>query len=115
MPMETRSDNRMRLIPLCLLLLILMIACGSKDQFIGTYKADAKDSPKQAEIILELKADGAGIWRVGDEEVPFSWYVKGGELRVNTRGGGVIVGASENDTIRITLPGSETLSFKKFQ
>jgi len=71
--------------------------------------------PKQAETILELKANGNGIWRVGDEEVPFSWYIKGGGLRVNTRAGGVMVGTIKHDAIHITLPGSKTLSFKKIQ
>ncbi len=87
MPMESRFNNRMRLLPLCLLL-ILMLSCGPKDQFIGTYKAEVKDSPKQAETVLELKADGDGIW---------------------------IVGSIENAAIRITLPGSKTLSFKKIE
>ncbi len=114
MPMQSRPDNRMRLLPLCLLL-ILMISCGSKDQFIGAYQAQVKDSPKQAETVLELKGDGDGIWRVGDEEVSFSWYIKGGELRINTKAGGVIVGAIENDAIHMTLPGSKTMSFKKIQ
>jgi hypothetical protein len=114
MPMESRSNNGMRLLPLYLLL-ILMISCGSKDQFMGTYKAEVKDSSKQAETVMELKANGDGIWRVGNEEVPFSWYIKGGEVRVNTKGGGVIVGSIENDAIHITLPDSRTLSFKKTQ
>ena len=114
MPTASNFFNRMRLLPLCLLL-ILIISCGSKDQLIGAYKAEGMDSPKQAETVLELKADGEGIWRVGDEEVPFSWYIKGGELRVNTKGGGVIVGSIENDAIHITLPGPKTLSFKKIQ
>jgi hypothetical protein len=112
MPMESRSKNRTRLFPLCLLL-ITMFSCGSNDPFIGSYKAEVKDSPRQAETVLELKAHGDGIWRVGDEEVPFSWYIKGRELRVNTRAGGVIVGTIENGSIHITLPGSKTLSFKK--
>ena len=93
MPTKSSSDNRMRLLPLCLLL-ILILSCGSKDRFIGVYQAELKDSPKQTETVLELKADGDGVWRVGDDEVPFSWYIKGGELRVNTKGGGVIVGAT---------------------
>jgi hypothetical protein len=114
MPMESRFHDRMRLLPLCLLV-ILMISCGSKDQFIGTYKAEVKDLPKQAETVLELKADGDGSWRVGDEEVPFSWYIKGGELRVNTKGGGVMVGTINKGIIHITLPGSKTLYFKKIQ
>jgi hypothetical protein len=114
MPMQSRSNNRMRLLPLCLLL-ILMISCGSNDRFIGCYKAAVKDSPRQAETVLEVKANGDGIWRVGDEEVPFSWYIKGSELRVNTKAGGVIVGTIENDAIHITLPDSRTLFFKKIQ
>jgi len=104
----------MRLLPLCLLL-ILMVSCGSNEQFIGTYKAEVKDSPKQAETVLEVKANGDGIWRVGDAEVPFSWYIKGSELRVNTKGGGVIVGTIENDAVHIIFPDSKTLSFKKIQ
>ena len=114
MPMQLRSSNRVRLLPLCLLL-ILMVSCGSNEQFIGTYKAEVNDSQKQAATVLEVKANGAGIWRAGDEEVPFSWYIKGGEFRVNTKGGGVIVGAIENDVIHITFPDSKTLSFKKTQ
>jgi hypothetical protein len=114
MPMKPRPNNRMRLLPLWLLL-FLIISCGAKDQFIGAYQAEVKDSPKRVETVLELKANGDGVWRVGDEEVPFSWYIKDGELRVNTQGGGVIVGAIENDAIHITLPDSKTLSFKKMQ
>ncbi len=114
MLMDSRFSNRMRLLPLCLLL-VLVISCGSKDQIIGIYKAEVKDSPKLAETVLEVKANGDGIWRAGDEEVLFSWYIKGAELRVNTKGGGVIVGTIENDAIHISLPGSKTLSFKKIQ
>lgn len=87
--MLIRSEQaiRLRLSLLCLLLL-LILSCGSKDQYIGTYQADPDDSHKPAEIVMELKANGAGIWRVNDDEVPFAWYIKGGELRVNTKGGG---------------------------
>ena len=112
--MESRSNDRVRLLPLCLLL-ILIVSCGSNEQFIGTYKAEVTGSPKQSETVLEVKANGAGIWRVGDAEVPFSWYIKSGEFRINTRGGGVIVGAIEDHVIHITFPDSKILSFKKIQ
>ncbi len=114
MPTQLKSNYRIWLLPLCLLL-ILMVSCGSNDRFIGTYKAEVKDSQKQAETVLEVKVNGDGIWRVGDVEVPFSWDIKGGEFRVNTKGGGVIVGTIENDVIHITFPDSKTLSFKKIQ
>ncbi len=108
------SQNRIWLLLLCLLL-VLLFSCESKDKYAGVYKAEAKDVPKQAQTTVELKANGDGLWRVGDEEVSFSWDIKGGELRVNTKGGGVIVGKIEKDTIQMTLPNMKTLNFKKTQ
>lgn len=102
----------LRLSLLCLLLLVI-VSCGSKDQYIGTYQAEPGDSQKQAEIVMELKANGVGIWRVNDEEVPFAWYIKDGELRVNTKGGGVIIGTMEKGAIQISLPGTQIMTFKK--
>lgn len=99
-------------------LLMLLLSCESKEKYVGTYKAEGQKPGK--EIILELKENGDGLWRVSSDEVagtfvevPFAWYIKRGDLRVNTRAGGVIVGKIEKDTIQITLPGSETLIFRK--
>lgn len=114
MTRKSRYQGQGWLLGLCLVV-ILLFGCESKDRYVGVYKAQAQDSPKQAEIIVELKANGDGLWRVGSEEVTFTWYIKRGELRVNTKGGGVIVGKIDKDTIQITLPGSKTMSFKKVQ
>jgi hypothetical protein len=98
-----------------LVLLILLLSCESKDEYVGLYKAEG-----QREIILELKENGDGLWKVGSDkakgtfvEVPFAWYIKRGDLRMNTKAGGVIVGKIDKDTIRITLPGSKILTFRK--
>ncbi len=114
--MLTKScyQTRVWLLFLCLLF-VFMVSCESKDKYAGVYKAAAADSPRQAETAIELKANGEGFWRVGGEEISFSWYIKRGELRVNTKGGGVIVGKIEKDTIEITLPNLKTMSFKKIQ
>lgn len=115
MPMESKFTNRTCrscLPPLCLLW-VVMVSCGSNDPLIGSYRAEVKDSPKQADTVLQLKAHGEGSWRVNDEEVPFSWYIKGSELRVNTMAGGVLVGTIQNGSILITLPGSKWLSLKR--
>ena len=108
------SRASIRLFGLCLLL-IVAVSCGPRENLTGTYKAETADSPRQAETTLELKSNGDGLWKVGDDEVPFAWYVKSGELRVNTKGGGVIVGTIANDTIQITLPGTKMMSFKKVE
>jgi hypothetical protein len=114
MTRKLRYQRRGWVLGLCLVV-ILLFGCESKDKYVGVYKAQAPESAKQAEIVLELKANGDGLWRVGSEEVIFAWYIKGGELRVNTKRGGVIVGEIDKDTIQITLPGSKTMSFKKVQ
>lgn len=109
------------MVGLCLLLMLLL-SCESKDKYVGEYKAAFQDSCTQGEIVLELKGNGDGLWRVASDEVagtfvevPFVWYIKQGELRVNTRAGGVIVGKIEKDTIQMTLPGSKVMTFKKIQ
>jgi hypothetical protein len=100
------------LLPLCILL-FAVVSCESKGVYVGTYKADEKDSPRHVETTLELKANGQGIWKVGDEEVPFSWYIKQDQLRLNTKGGGVILGTFDDGTLNITLPNYGMMSFKR--
>jgi hypothetical protein len=90
-----------------------MVGCGPKPALIGSYVADTKDSPNHNETTLELKETGVGVWKVGDDEVSFSWYVKGDELRLNTKNGGVIVAEFGQEVIHLTLPGSKELRFKK--
>ena len=101
-------------------LLMLLLSCESKDKYVGVYKAEAQKSASAREIILELKENGDGLWKVSSDEakgafieVPFAWYIKRGDLRINTRAGGVILGKIDKDTIQITLPGSKTLIFRR--
>lgn len=96
-----------------LLLFTAVAGCGPGPQHVGTYIVEIKDSPHLREATLELKETGIGVWKVGDDEVTFSWLVKGNELRLHTRTGGVIVGSLENQIICVTLPGSKELFFKK--
>jgi len=103
-----------RLLPF-FLLLILAAACGSKDEVAGSYQAAGKEMPGQVATVLELKANGDGAWKSGGEEIPFSWHLKGRELRINTKGGGVIVGDLEKDTVHLTLPGKEKMIFRKIR
>jgi hypothetical protein len=100
---------------LCALILFLLAGCGVKDRVAGTYQAEGQDPAGQVETILELKPKGDGAWKTGGEEIPFSWYLKGSELRINTRGGGVIVGQLQGDAISLTLPGRPRMTFRKIR
>jgi hypothetical protein len=90
--------------------LAFCFSCESKDKYAGKYVASTKE-----EILLELKPSGEGNWALGDKEVSFSWYIKGGDLRINTREGGVLVGKIEGNTIRVTLPARGEIVFNKSQ
>lgn len=101
-------------------LLMFFLACESKDKYVGVYQAQS--SVRQGVTILELKANGDGLWRVSSRkvtgsfvEVPFTWRIKRGDLRVHTKTGGVIVGKIDRNTIHITLPGSRALIFRRIQ
>ncbi|MBU2498259.1 MAG: hypothetical protein KKE57_05115 [Proteobacteria bacterium] len=90
-------------------------SCESKDRYAGLYVAVKKDASPQEEISLQLKPNGEGLWIVGDKEVSFSWYIKRGDLRINTKEGGVLVGKLEDSRIRINLPVRGEMLFKKTQ
>lgn len=109
---ELKSWHRIWPVAFCLLLAMLF-SCGSRDNYVGSYTADPKDTPRQVAASLELKENGEGIWKVGDEEVPFSWEARQNELRVNTKDGGVIVGKFGRDGISLSLPGSKMMLFRK--
>jgi hypothetical protein len=90
-------------------LLVMCLSCESKDRYAGTYEAQGEAE----EVRLELKASGEGLWISGSQEVSFSWYIKSGELRINTKEGGVIVGEIQGDTIKISIPGKKEMAFRK--
>lgn len=94
----------------CLLVPVLF-ACNSTDSYIGTYQAIDTIGDTRKENIIELMENGEGSWCCGDGEVLFTWYVKGNELRINTKEGGIMVGKLENKSFTVTLPGQKTLSF----
>ena len=110
---KIRSPGSLLPVLFCLLLFTTAAGCGPGTQHAGTYIAETRDFPHRGETTLELKETGTGVWKAGDDEVPFSWLVKGNELRLHTKNGGVIVGNLDNQVIRVTLPGSKELSFKK--
>jgi hypothetical protein len=102
------------------LFLTIVASCQSTDRYVGMYQSDTP-GPRGA-IVLELRSNGDGLWKVRSQgerdafvEVPITWYIKHGDLRVNTKAGGVIVGKIDGDRIRVTLPGPKTVTFIRVQ
>jgi len=67
--------------------------------------------------IIVLMKSGQGVWRCceedTDEEVPFSWNIKGKELRIYTKGGGVMTGELLRKSFVMALPERKALTFHK--
>ena len=95
------------------LLLVGGFACNSTDTYLGTYEATDNTGGTQKQICIELLENGEGSWTCCDNEVLFTWYARGGELRINTKEGGTMVGRFSNQSFTITLPGSKQLTFVK--
>ncbi len=110
-------DVRSRSSICCVLVALFLVfgpACTSEKQYEGSYKVQAAEDSKYAGTTIELKEGGQGTWTMMDDEASFAWYVKGHELRLNTKMGGVIVGKIQADgSFEIKLPGAERMSFKK--
>ena len=112
--MEKRQRNCRNLIyPLMCLVLIFVFACAREEKFLGTYKATQDNPPEFVDLRVELKRGGKGIRRVRGEEVTFEWEVKGNEIRIQTKAGGIIVANMRHGVLEVSLPGPETIYLKK--
>jgi len=108
-----KKDNKLYLLLLVFLLFLVILSCGSKDKYAGIYQT--KEAEGEVKSELELNKEGEGYWRVGDNEEPFSWYLKGKEIRLNTKKGGVIVATIQGETLEIKLSGRKKLVFTKIK
>ncbi|SPD76150.1 conserved hypothetical protein [uncultured Desulfobacterium sp.] len=90
------------------------ISCTSKEAYEGVYAAQGGRSEKYSNSQLELKEKGVAVWSVPNDEVSFRWDVKGSEIWLSSKSGGIIIGKIKGDTIEVTLPGAkEPCFFKK--
>jgi len=95
--------------------MIFSFACDNKQKYAGLYRAEDRGFHQEHESTIELKEDGQGLWRVEDDEVSLSWGIKGNEIRLHTKNGGVIKGTIKNNGIEIILPNSQNIFFTKIK
>ena len=95
------------------LVLILIISCAREEKFVGTYRSTEKNPPEFSDVLVELKEGGEGIRWAHGEEVSFEWQVKGNEIRIHTKAGGIIVAKMRHDILEVSLPGPKIVYLKK--
>ncbi len=101
-----------RITPALLILLVLALAACSQEQtpVAGTYRATTDGT----EIVLTLNKDGKGTWSTDLDEITFKWTTRAkDEIWIHSREGGVIQGKIKNSTLRLSLPGTDTLIFER--
>ena len=97
------------------LVLILTFACAEEENFVGTYKATEKNPPEYANVTVEFKKDGTGIRTGRGEDVTFEWEAKGNEIRIYTKGGGIVMAKVQQGVLEVSLPGPKVFYFKKIE
>jgi hypothetical protein len=103
------------LIIVTFLAMIFSFACDNKQKYTGLYRAGGDKLQRENVNTIELIENGQGIWRITNDEASFSWGIKGKEIRLHTKTGGIIKGVIKNNGIEIMLPNSQTVFFTKIQ
>jgi hypothetical protein len=94
--------------------LILTFSCSKdRNRLAGRYVAEDNKGKQLQTVLLELKSNGEGSWATEEDNISFRWEIKGEEILVHTKSGGVIIGNIVGETIKINLPGVSMHSFKK--
>ncbi|NMC49702.1 MAG: hypothetical protein GYA47_09815 [Desulfovibrio sp.] len=89
-------------------------ACDRSPPLAGRYEAvhDAGGGPGRP-LVLELGEAGQGAWNTDSESIAFKWDVKGKELWLHTRAGGVIQAAVVGRELVVDMPGAGRLVFRR--
>ena len=88
-----------------------LCACGAHEDMVGTYHAAGQGG---VDVSLVLHDGGKGTWTTDEADVPLTWELKGGELWLHTRAGGVLSGVVEGGgVVRMDLPGVGELVFRQ--
>jgi len=93
--------------------LIFTISCEDRGSLSGKYVAHSKKDQILPAVSLELKGNGEGTWATEEDNVSFKWEVRGSEIWLLTKSGGVIVGKIVDSTIEVSLPGLNVYYFRK--
>jgi len=112
--MSPKTTKWNHLVPVLICLIAAFSSsCSRKDVYEGIYTAQEEKSSKYSGSQLELMEKGQAVWRVLGNEVSFRWDIKGSEIWLSTKSGGIIIGKIHGDTIEIALPGAKKMSLKK--
>ena len=112
---KSKNEDAEPLSPSVILAFVLISlgGCSEREGLEGRYRAELRDRTQPQMVTLELGITGQGTWKTGGDQVSFKWEVRGTEVRLHTREGGVLLGTVGEKIIAVTLPGMPPLTFRK--
>jgi len=100
----------MRVFLLCVAALLVLAGCEGSPGVEGKYLAQGQDGKN---VTLTLKAGFTGEWETATDSVPVRWEVRGGEVWLHSKSGGILRGILQDGTLRVVLPGEGELVFAR--
>ncbi|MBI5583136.1 MAG: hypothetical protein HY892_04880 [Deltaproteobacteria bacterium] len=88
-------------------------SCTGNEGLPGRYRTELQGEDPPRSATLELNENGQGTWKISGDQVTFKWEVRGKEIRLHTREGGVVTGSREDNAIHLRLPGMPPLTFRR--
>ncbi len=89
-------------------------ACTDQRVFEGTYTSN--EAAQEGQITLTLCAGGEGTWDASMDTVAFRWKVRGAEIWLHTRTGGVVLGrVLDQNRLSVDVPGVGNVLFKRMR
>ncbi len=94
------------------LCLATLLGCHDTSALPGKYIAELPGEVGQ-QVELKLEPNGQGSWTSEDDRISFKWELQAGKIHLHTKPGGVIEGVLRQDSIEFTVPGADSVVFKK--
>lgn len=105
--------NSLRLVFLLLMLAVCAgSGCNREPGLTGRYTA-VQESANETRSVIELKKDGKGTWETEIDLVNFRWKIRGKEIWLHTKTGGVIIGRLTSSGFVVEIPGVGQYTFVK--
>ncbi len=101
----------LRVARMLLVALTLLAGCDSASSCLeGKYAAQRQDGKP---ITLTLKSDFTGEWETATDAVALRWEVKGGELWLHAKSGGLLNARIDGRSLYVALPNEEEFTFRR--
>lgn len=92
---------------------LMLWQCDRQEVIVGTYHAVEANPQELAMATLELQPNGKGIWSIETDNASFRWNRRDNTLLLHTQAGGIIEGTIDGQTLRVEIPGTGVIVFKR--